>query len=147
MKSYYDKPVFLGHWEEDLDGCINVFNTMAEMCEVSPREKLRAIPVTLTDDALNLYANNSRSCKSFEEAIDLLRSWYNRDDRKARMLTNWQSMTLSEAMEHEPNESEVTIFRKFTATLISLQEKLDSSYHSDTFFRNRILTAVNIPAI
>lgn len=77
----------------------------------------------------------------------ILRKWYNSDDRKARILTKWQSMTLLDAMAEDPTESEVTVFRNFVAKLMSLQNQLDITYHTDQFLRDRLLTSVNIPAI
>ena len=66
--------------------------------------------------------------------------WANSDDRRARILSKWQSMTLLEAMADEPKESEVTVFRKFVAKLMSLQNQLDTTYHTDQFLRDRLLT-------
>ena len=147
MKAFQGKQTFSGCWEEDLDNCINVYNTLALMCEVTPQDKMKAIPVMLTGDALNYYANNSKSCSTFDNAISMLRKWYNSDDRKARILTKWQSMKLSEAMNEDPKESEATVFRNFTASLMSLQNQLDDTYHDDKFLRDRLLTAVDIPSI
>lgn len=117
------------------------------MCDINEQDKLRVVPIMLKGDAMNYYANNSASCNSFDDAMKILRECYNSDDRKARILTQWQSMSLSEAMRAEPDEAEVTVFRKFTASLMSLQQKLDKSYHSDTFLRDRLLTAIYIPVI
>lgn len=50
-------------------------------------------------------------------------------------------------MNAKQNEFEVTVFHIFTAKLILLQQQLDKSYHSDTFLRDSLLTAVDIPAI
>lgn len=55
MKAYHGKPMFTGHWEEDLDGCLNVFNTLSAMCEITPKQKHRALPVMLKGDALNYF--------------------------------------------------------------------------------------------
>lgn len=56
-------------------------------------------------------------------------------------------MSLSEAMLEEPNEAEVTVLRTFVVNLMSLQNRLDESYHTDQFLRDLILTDVNIPSI
>lgn len=51
-------------------------------------------------------------------------------------------------MSNAPKDSEVAIFRKFSATnLISLQHQLYVTYLSESFLRDRIFTAVDIPAI
>lgn len=75
MKAFQGKPVFPRRWKEDLENCVNIFNTLATICEVIPEDKFRAIPVTLKADALNYFANNSAKCADFEEAIGLLRAW------------------------------------------------------------------------
>ena len=147
MRAFVGKPTFSGNWDEDLDNCLNIFNTLAVMCEVTEHEKLKAIPIMLTGDALNYFSNNSRACNSFDDAMKTLREWYNSDDKKSRILSKWQSMTLSKAMSNAPEESEVTVFRQFVSKLMSLQHQLDPTYHSDNFLRDRLLTAVDIPAI
>lgn len=147
MKAFVGKPTFSGSWEEDLDNCINVFNTLSSMSEISSEEKLKAVPVMLGGDALSFFANNSSTCESFQGAMELLRNWYNSDDRKARVLTKWQGMKLSEALSQKPEESEVAVFRTFVAELMSMQNQLDKSYHQDQFLRDRLLTAVDIPSI
>lgn len=73
--------------------------------------------------------------------------WYNWDDRKSRIFSKWQSMTLSVAMAEAPTPFEVTLFRKFVAKLMTLQNKLDDTYHTDQFLRDRLMTAIYIPYI
>lgn len=73
MKGYHGKPVLSGNWEEDLDECINIFNNLELMYEVTPQDTTRAVPVMLTGDALNFFANHASSCKTFTEDMDLLR--------------------------------------------------------------------------
>lgn len=50
-------------------------------------------------------------------------------------------------MEDKTESSEVTVFMKFVATLMSLQEQLDPHYHTHNVLRNRFLTAIGIPAV
>lgn len=69
MKAYHGKPVFSGHWEEDLDGYVNIVNTMATIFEVSAQDKLRAVPFMLKGDALNYFANSSSPCTTSTEAM------------------------------------------------------------------------------
>lgn len=67
-----------------------------------------------------------------------------------RMFTACQSMALSRSLAESPGESKVSvfrIFRMFVAKLMSLQKQLDIQYHTDAFLRDRLLTAVVIPAI
>lgn len=50
-------------------------------------------------------------------------------------------------MSDRPDSSEVSVFRPFVSKLMSLQKKLDLQNHTDSFLRDRILTAVDLPAI
>lgn len=101
----------------------------------------------LKGDALSYYAANYTGCNSYEEAIGVLRRWYNSDDKQTRILTRWQSMTLSKAMSDPPEESDVNVFRKFVAASKSLQNQLDVTYHDDKSLRDRFLTVVDIASI
>lgn len=47
------KHTFSGSLEEDLDNCINIFNTLETLCKITLEEKLKSVPIMLTDDALN----------------------------------------------------------------------------------------------
>lgn len=147
MRAFNNKSQFSGGWDEDLDNTIGVFSTLATMCQLTPEEKVMAIPVMLAGDALSYYSNQAREEDTFESAMGALRAWYNSDEKKARTLTKWQTMTLSEAFEADPESSEAAVFRTFVAKLTSLQKQLDTPYHTDNFLRDRLLTAVDLPAI
>lgn len=69
------------------------------------------------------------------------------DDEKSRIMISWKKMTVSQAMADEPNESEVTVFRKFFANLISPHHQLDYTYRLYSIFRDLLLTSVDIPMI
>lgn len=98
-------------------------------------------------DALNYFANKSKQCRNFNSAMKLLRNWYNGDDRRARNLSKWQDMRLTDAMNREPEGSEIVIFRKFVVDLMALQQQLEESYHGDQYLCDRLLTAADIPHI
>lgn len=76
-----------------------------------------------------------------------MREWYNIEDRKSRILTKWQSINFSEAMDDEPTETEVTMFRRFLAKLMTLQNRLGSTYHTDQLIKDRQMKAIDIPQI
>ena len=83
MRAFVGKATFAGNWDEDLTNTISVFETLATMCEVSYEEKLKSLPVMLSGDALNYYASNIKDCNDYEEAIELMKKWYNSDDKKS----------------------------------------------------------------
>lgn len=111
MKAMQRKTTFAEGWEDFLDTIISAFNTIAAMCQVDADDKLKALPIMLQGDVLNYLSCHAHSCASFDEAIAILRRWYNSDDRKARILVKWQELRLSKAMAKAPTESEVAVFR------------------------------------
>lgn len=82
--------------------------------------------------------------KDYEEAIATLCSSYNGDEKMALITTPLQPMNIIKSMAESPTQSEVAVVRVFEAKLISLQNQLDPSYHTDHFLRDRIFTAVYI---
>lgn len=50
-------------------------------------------------------------------------------------------------MEENPGESEISVFRKFVAEFMTLNNQLESSYNTDQFHGDRIITAINVPSI
>lgn len=120
---------------------------MSSICQLSADDKLKSIPIILRDYALNYFSSNSNQVKSFKAATNILRSWYNSDDRRSRILGRWQDMRLAISLGRDPDEFQVTVFRKFVVDLISLQKQLDTYYHDDHFLRDRLLTSIDIPLV
>lgn len=116
MKAMIGKTNFSGSWEEDLDTCISVFDTLVTMCQLSVEDNFKSIPIMLTGDALSYFSTHAQSRDKFDEVMNFLRSWYNSDDKKARILSKWKSMRLSTAMEDDPDESKVTILGTMVRT-------------------------------
>lgn len=77
----------------------------------------------------------------------MLQKWYNSDEKKSRILKEWQTMKLTESMLQNREESEVEVIRRFVARLMNLQKQLDTSFHGDRYFRYRLLNAVDIANI
>lgn len=77
----------------------------------------------------------------------MLKKWYSGDDKMARILTTWKTMTLSKSMAVDPKESEVNVFRKSVPKLCSLQNQLDTTYQTEILLWDRLLTAVDIQSI
>lgn len=107
----------------------------------------QAIPVMLKDDALSFQSNQARDRVTYRNFIAEFRARYNRPDKQTRILSAWQDMPLLDRLVKNGNFSEVDVFRKFTAKIMSSQKQLDSSYNSDQYLRDRILLAVDIPKI
>lgn len=83
----------------------------------------------------------------FEDETEVLRTWFNSTDNESRLLAEWHSMSLKEAMKEKPEESEVPVFRSFVDKLMSLKYQLHEDYHTDRYLRESLLTAVDIQNI
>lgn len=57
------------------------------MYQVSCEEELSTIPLMLSGDALIYYSSNIQVCSSYDEAVNVLLTWYNSSDNRARILT------------------------------------------------------------
>lgn len=133
IRAFVGKPTFSGAYDEELEGIISVFETLARMCDISEDEKLRSIPIMLSGEALNHFALNIKGDDDYKDALKMMRSWYNNEEKKSRVLAKWQSMKLSEAFAEDPTNSEAAIFRTFVSKIIRLQNQLDASYQADNF--------------
>lgn len=120
---------------------------MERMCQLSSKEKLNDISIMLSGDALVYYSSNAQGCLTHDEAIIALQNWYDNSDIQAIILKKRQSLWFTEETSKNPNASEVKVFWRFVDTRMSLQEQLDPSYHYETFLRDRLMTAVEIPTM
>lgn len=77
MKSFIGQKKFRGAYKEDLDGIIEVYDMIADMCVVTYSEKRKASPFMLKGDALSMFSRNATSCRTYAEAITILRHLYN----------------------------------------------------------------------
>lgn len=117
------------------------------MCQVTKEEMLQSLPVIISADAVSYFASKVQGFSDCEEATNLLRQWYNSDENRARILSTWQRMKLSEELSKAPDSSEVVIFQKFLARLMSLKKQLPPNYQSEEFLRVRLLSAEDIPHV
>lgn len=78
MKSLRGKLQFSGSWDEDLNTSIEIFETMAKMCDVKDAQLLQAsFPLILPEDALSYFSQTFEECSSYEVQISELKKWYN----------------------------------------------------------------------
>lgn len=117
------------------------------MCEVTAEEKLKAVSVMLAGDALNYFAINPKGCSNYDDSMKKMRELYNSGDKKARILTKWRTMNLTNVTANYLTDSEVSVFRTFIAKLISLKKQLDPSCHNNNVLRDRLLTSIDILSI
>lgn len=87
MKAFKVKLQFYGSYYEDLDECIDVFDTLAEIFEVTDEQKRKVIPIIiLKGEALALPSRKVKGSKTNEYAINMLRGWYNSSEKQSRIL-------------------------------------------------------------
>lgn len=147
MCSFTGKKLFPGSWEEDLDSIVSVYERLAKIFHVSDEDRLKAIPIMLSGDALIYCSANVRGCSTYDEPVSFLRQRCKNSEKRARTLKKWQSLRLTEELMNNPNDSKVGVSRKFDARLLSLQKQLDRSCHNDKLLRDYLMTAVEFPPI
>lgn len=87
MKDYLgNKRKFSGGWQEDVDVCFAIFETMAHMFHLTPTEKLEAVPVMLDGDALRQFLDKGGGSLTYKVATDLLTRHYDSQEKKPRIL-------------------------------------------------------------
>lgn len=146
-KTFSGQATFSGLYHEDLKAVHYIFDSIALMCDSTPDEKRKAMPIMLKGPALTLFTQKAGACETYDQAADLLREWYNSPDKQSRLLAEWQTQKLTDSMATAPNDAEVTVFRRFVSSMMSLQEQLHRDYRTDRQLRDRLLNAVDIPHI
>lgn len=117
------------------------------MSEVSDEDELKAIPETVPLNAIIYYLSNVQARLAYDEAVSDLRLWYNNSEKRAKILTKWQSLRLMRELKRSPDASEVEVFRKFVAKLMSLPKQLHSDYEEDKSLTDRLMTVIDILSI
>lgn len=65
-------------------------------------QKRRAMIIALKGPAREFFKKNARHLRTYDEAVSLLRSRYNRLEKQHRFLNEWQRMRLTVAMRDKP---------------------------------------------
>ncbi len=111
MKAYSGRPLFAGNYGDNITEAIELYETLCMVCELPEEDKLKCIPIMIKDSALKFYNSNLRDCNSYAECIERLTSWYTSDEKRSRLLQEWQNIPLSSIMELNPSKSQVAVFR------------------------------------
>lgn len=147
FRSYQGRKKFSGNFNDDIQSAFQLYETLSTMCHLSEEEKAQGLPVMLCDDALTYFSALPNQGNSYSMMKDNLMSYYTSEEQKGRVLSNYQSMRLSEAMRNDPEKSELQVFRQFTNKLSRLQQQLDTIYHNDTFLRDQLIISTDIPHV
>lgn len=140
MKSFITMPKFSGNFTDDLEEVIEEFETVSDIFDVSTdQEKLKEVPIMLKSTTFRKYSQKKKRFRLYEEGIDELRMWFSSTERQTRLLSEWNSMRLTDAMEQNPKKSEMETFKAFVDRATELQHQLHSSYHEDRQLRDRSL--------
>lgn len=112
LKSYQGRQRYPGGWDEDLFGCIEIYEMFCSMCHLTSIEKLEGLPITLSERAMSYYSTNVRGAVStYQEAIEMLKAWFTSEEQRLRILKVWKETNLSEWFKRNPTKSQTTVFR------------------------------------
>lgn len=62
---------------------------MVEKCQIKEHQKLRKIPITLSENGLLYYLSNAKQSETYEDDNSGLVVCYNNVDKKVRILKKW----------------------------------------------------------
>lgn len=97
QKGSSDLSRYSGKLKEDLDGVIEYFETLSEMCDLSTDQMKKAIPLMLKGNDLRLYAKNKHRVGTYDEGIKLLWGCYNYKEKQTRLINQWKRVRLTES--------------------------------------------------
>lgn len=82
-----------------------VIETLVVMCQVPDDQLLKYLLIMLTGYALSFFSTYLKDLSDYSNAIRQLQRWYNSEEKIDRILTAWQTMTLSRAMAERTDQS------------------------------------------
>lgn len=94
----------------------------------------------------HLFLNARKHCKSYEGAVDVLSESYSYPHKKQEYLLNGSHCRFG-GIQECPDESEVDLFRKLVAKLISAQKHPDQTDDNDWVLRHHFFTPLEIMSI
>lgn len=145
MKAYSNRPKFSGNFTDDFQGCIEQFETLSGICGLSQENMAKGFPIMLTGAAFSHYSRKyAKRNLPYSQLVEEFRAWYTSEEQRYRLLQIWQKPSLSQAMEQQPEKSEVAVFTELADKLIKIQHQLHSSYHEDRFLRDQLLVAADL---
>lgn len=101
----------------------------------------------LKEEALSYYTRVYRPGDSFDGIREKLFDFYNSEEQRNRVLLQWQTMKLSDAMKENAQKSEVEVFRAFFFKLSTLQKQLSANYQHDNLLRDQLVIACDIDRV
>lgn len=148
LKSFQGRTKYSGGWDEDLFGCLEIYEICCSMCHLTSEEKLEGLSVMLSGGALSYYATNIRGhVKSYNEAKEMLVTWFTSDEQRSRLLQIWKNTKLTDWFKKNPTKSQSAVFREMCDSLVSIQRQLDLDYRKPLFLRDQLISAADLPNI
>lgn len=112
LKALNKMTTYSGNFTEDLEEVIQTFETLSDVCDVNIDSKRRKeIPIMLKGTELWKYSSNKYLYSTFQESVDALRSCFSSTEKKPRLLSEWNTMRLTEALAQRPDKTEIEVFK------------------------------------
>lgn len=73
MKSFNGQDKLSGKYEVDLESILNVFETISEMCDTTPRGMRKAMEIILKGNNLHLLSKKAKDFEKYEEGATMMR--------------------------------------------------------------------------
>jgi hypothetical protein len=149
-KLYTDESKYSGE-DDNFDYKLTIFHDLCDRADVPSRAKTKAFPSMFRGLALGHYYLNinirSTSPPSFDDLCNLTRQYFKGAEYRRGVLARWNSITLRQVMDKNPDKSVGESLQILIKDLRHLQHGLDSEFRTDKFLHNKLIdTCQGIPA-
>ena len=124
---------------------LTIFHDICGRAKISHEIKIKIFSIMLIENALNYYYShiNNENQITFDEICYIIRSNFETIEWKRRILFKWNEITLKFIMINTKNEKKFmkNCFQLLFKKLCYLQHELNSKFHIDRFFHNKLINA------
>lgn len=118
-----------------------IFRSICYRVELPEQALAKAFPVMLKGLALNQYFNNQLSNRSFDEACQSIRNFFEGPGYQRRVLDEWNSIDLESTALANPGKTIFEVIQLLINKLRDLQYGLSPSLRTPEFFHNKLIMA------
>lgn len=133
---------------EDLEDVIQTLESLADVWDVTIEAQIRKeIPIMLKCTAFRKLSANKYQYFKYALEIEALRSWFSSTEKKTRLISEWITIRITDALCKSSDKTKIEVFKTFVGRATAIKQHLHNSYHYDRQIRKIILVSDDIPRI
>ncbi|KAI0999118.1 hypothetical protein K3495_g9082 [Podosphaera aphanis] len=145
-KIYTEKQKYNGT-NDSLDYKLRIFYDICNCVDVLQQAFLKALPTMLKGLALDIYFINELSKMSINDAIDLLRNYFQGPEFHLKCLSEWNSVTLKSVIAENTDKSTNDCLLLLIQILRKLQHGLREALQTVEYLHDKLVAAYQgVPA-